>query len=172
MIAVGGLSGTGKSLLARALAVFVPPAPGALVVRSDVERKLMFDVGETKRLPPAAYEADANAKVYRILTTKAARIAAAGHSVIVDAVYARAEERACLAAAAVSAKVAFRGLFLVADLKTRLARVSARTRDASDADARVAREQEDFITGRIEWAEIDASGPPDETLRRARTALK
>src|SRR6185369_10194141 len=39
LIAVGGLSGTGKSVLARALAPDIPPAPGAVVLRTDVERK-------------------------------------------------------------------------------------------------------------------------------------
>ena len=42
LIAVGGLSGTGKSLLARALAPAISPAPGAVVLRSDVERKVLF----------------------------------------------------------------------------------------------------------------------------------
>ena len=38
-----------------------------------------------------------------------------------------------------SAGVPFRGLFLTADLATRVARVGTRERDASDADAAVAR---------------------------------
>ena len=39
LVAVGGLSGSGKSRLARELASFVGPAPGARVVRSDIARK-------------------------------------------------------------------------------------------------------------------------------------
>src|SRR6185503_15879044 len=50
LIAIGGLSGTGKSLLAHALAPGFPPLPGAVVLRSDVERKALFRVGETDRL--------------------------------------------------------------------------------------------------------------------------
>ena len=42
LIAIGGLSGTGKSSLARELAPHVAPAPGALWLRSDVERKKSF----------------------------------------------------------------------------------------------------------------------------------
>ncbi len=42
LVAVGGLSGTGKSLLARALAPALPPLPGAVVLRSDVERKTLY----------------------------------------------------------------------------------------------------------------------------------
>src|SRR4030088_2978326 len=53
MVAVGGLSGTGKSVWARALAL--EPLPGAVVLRSDIARKHRFLVGETVRLPPNAY---------------------------------------------------------------------------------------------------------------------
>src|SRR3984893_11986062 len=41
-IAVAGLSGTGKTRLARALAPHIVPIPGAVIVRSDVERKTLF----------------------------------------------------------------------------------------------------------------------------------
>jgi len=172
LIAVGGLSGTGKSLLAHNLAPAVQPAPGALVLRSDVERKLLLNVAETERLPEAAYHADVNAKVYKILCEKAARIVRAGHSAIVDAVFARADERNAVAAVASSHGAAFHGLFLDADLKTRLARVGTRIRDASDADASVARSQETFDLGPIAWTQIDASGAANDTLMRARSALK
>jgi predicted kinase len=131
LVAVGGLSGTGKSILARALAPHVMPSPGAVLLRSDVERKSLFGVGETDRLPAEAYSTDAGARVYAALNAKARRIIAAGHSVVVDAVFARPEERA--AVGALSDR--FHGLFLTADLATRVARVGARHGDASDADA-------------------------------------
>lgn len=172
LIAVGGLSGTGKSLLARNLAPDVQPAPGALVLRSDVERKLLLNVAENERLPEGAYHADVNARVYKILCEKAARIVRAGHSAIVDAVFARADERNAIAAVARASRAAFNGLFLVAELKTRLARVGTRIRDASDADAAVARSQETFDLGPIEWTKIDASESANDTLTRARAALK
>jgi ribose 1,5-bisphosphokinase PhnN len=59
----------------------------------------------------------------------------------------------------------------MADLATRLARVGRRSRDASDADARVAREQEAYDLGAMEWSKIDASGTPDDALKNARAAL-
>jgi len=167
LIAVGGLSGTGKSALARALAPEVAPEPGAVVLRSDVERKRLFAVGETDRLPAEAYDEDATAKVYGMLADKARRVLAAGHSAVVDAVFARAQERAAMAAVARSCGVAFHGLFLVADLTTRIARVTSRQRDASDADAAVARLQEGYDVGPLDWIEVDASGTPGETLARA-----
>src|SRR5262249_43347117 len=93
LLAVGGLSRTGKSVLARGLAADIAPLPGAVLLRSDVERKLLFGIAETKRLPAEGYSAEATANVYRSLCTKAERIIAAGHGAIVDAVFARQGER-------------------------------------------------------------------------------
>ena len=170
-IAVGGLSGTGKTRLARALAPHIAPMPGAVIVRSDVERKTIFGAGETEKLPAAAYAPDVTARVYAAIADKARRIVASGHSAIVDAVFAKAEERDALTAAAQAAKVPVQGLFLTADLATRIARVGGRTNDASDADTAVAQAQEDYDFGTLEWPKIDASGTVVETLARARAAL-
>ena len=51
LIAIGGLSGTGKSTLAAALA----PCLGARVLRSDVIRKRLFGVAPETQLPASAY---------------------------------------------------------------------------------------------------------------------
>ena len=97
LVAIGGLSGTGKSQLARALGAEFLPAPGALWLRSDVERKAQFGVAETDRLPETAYTRDVTARVYATLADKARRALGAGHSVIVDAVFADSGERATIA---------------------------------------------------------------------------
>jgi aminoglycoside phosphotransferase family enzyme/predicted kinase len=170
LVAVGGLSGTGKSLLARTLATALPPSPGAVVLRSDVERKLLFGVAETERLPETAYTADATARVYASLVEKAQRATAAGHSAVVDGVFAQSAERAAIEKAAGNAE--FQGLFLAAGVETRLARLGTRTGDASDADAKVARMQDQFDLGRITWSRVDASGTAEDTLIRARAMLK
>jgi aminoglycoside phosphotransferase family enzyme/predicted kinase len=171
LVAIGGLSGTGKSALARALAPALRPAPGAVVLRSDFERKALFGLAETDRLPPEGYAQAVTASVYSILADKAWRVAGAGHSVIADAVFARAEERAAIAQAAQAARTTFYGLFLTADLATRVARIGARAHDASDADAAVARQQERYELSALDWTMIDASGSPAETLARARAAI-
>ncbi len=170
LVAVGGLSGTGKSVLARGIAPDAKPLPGAVLLRSDVERKVMFGAAETDKLPAEAYTQEAGARVYASLYEKAQRILAAGHSVVVDAVFARAEERTAVAEAARGAN--FHGLFLTADLATRVARIGARRNDASDADARIAREQENYDLDGIAWSKVDASGTPDDTLRHARAAMR
>lgn len=171
LVAVGGLSGTGKSALARALAPLLLPLPGAVVVRSDVERKHLFHRVEHEPLPPEAYRVEVNSEVYARVMERAGQVVAAGHSAIADAVFARQEERAAIAQVAARHNVPFVGLYLVADLETRLRRVGARTRDASDADASVARAQERYALGTIDWLKIDASGTPEQTLQRAQTAI-
>jgi aminoglycoside phosphotransferase family enzyme/predicted kinase len=170
-VAVGGLSGTGKSKLARMLAPEVEPMPGAVVVRSDVERKALFGIDETEKLPAEAYGEAVTAQVYALLADKARRVVAAGHSVIVDAVFARPQERAVIAAAAKSSNLPLQGLFLTADIAIRIKRVGGRARDASDADAAVAQAQERYDLGALEWLAVDASGTPEITLARAKTAL-
>jgi aminoglycoside phosphotransferase family enzyme/predicted kinase len=171
MVATGGCSGTGKSALARALAPALGPLPGAVVLRSDAERKAMFDRDESAPLPPAAYEPQVTARVYALIADQARRAAAAGHGAILDAVFARPGERELAEASAAVLGVRFRGLFLQAPLATRLARVGGRSHDASDADAAVVRAQESYDLGALEWKQVDASGSPDDTLRRAQAVL-
>ena len=85
--------------------------------------------------------------------------------------FATAPERDALAAAAKAAKVPLQGLFLTANLATRIARVGGRAKDASDADAAVVEAQENYDLGAPEWPKIDASGTLVDTLGRARAAL-
>jgi aminoglycoside phosphotransferase family enzyme/predicted kinase len=162
LVAIGGLSGTGKSVLAGTLAPDIPPVPGAIWLRSDSERKYLFGVGDTEPLGAEAYRPEITASVYATLAEKAQRCLAAGHSVIADAVFARTEERALIEKAAAGKR--FQGLFLTADLPTRLTRVGLRANDASDANCDVAARQEAYDVGRLDWPIIDAAGSAAETL--------
>src|SRR3984957_1387575 len=171
LVAVGGLSGTGKSVLGRALAPSVMPEPGAIVLRTDVLRKLQFGVDETDRLPENAYQPEMTAKIYELLVQRALRIFAQGHSVIVDAVFARESERAAIRDAARTLNARFVGLFLQADLATRLNRLGRREGDASDATPEIAVLQEKYSIGAIDWTLIDASGTPEQTLKRCQAII-
>jgi uncharacterized protein len=171
LVGIGGLSGTGKSQLAATLAPELAPSPGAIVLRSDVERKALEGRREDEHLPAEAYTAEKSARVYAMLVEKAGRIIAAGHSAIVDAVFARPQERDALRNVAQARGVAFHGLFLTTDLATRVARVGSRRGDASDADRTVARAQEQYVLGHNDWRLIDASGVPESTLAHARKLL-
>lgn len=171
LIAVGGLSGTGKSVLARALAPIVAPEPGAVVLRSDVIRKQLFQIGHTDRLPPSAYQPEVTARVYEMLMQRARQVLAQGHSAVADAVFARESERDDVAALARACGVPLDGLFLVADLATRQSRIGGRQTDASDATQEVAALQEHYNIGHVDWETIDASGTQAQTLQRCRDAI-
>ena len=171
LIAVGGLSGTGKSTLAAVLAPGIGAAPGALHVRSDLERKSLLGVEETERLPDGAYDAATTAKVYALLIEKARAGLAGSHCVVVDAVFSQPEERAGIGAVATAQSVPFTGLWLTAGREAMLRRVAARTGDASDATPAIVERQIARGAGAIDWTEIDAGGTPGETLKRAKRAL-
>lgn len=167
LLAIGGLSGTGKSTLARELAPEIGAAPGAVVLRSDLIRKSLFGVSPTTPLGAEAYTASVTGQVYRTLAARAAEVMRAGHSAIVDAVHGTASERAAVAAAARAAGVEFTGLWLEAPLEVLTGRVEARQADASDATADVVRRQADEIGEADGWERVDASGSVAAVRRRA-----
>ncbi len=167
LIAVGGFSGTGKSTLAAALAPTIGGAPGALHLRSDLERKALFGVAETVRLPGESYSQAASDRVYRLLFDKASIALAAGQSVIVDAVFSKPSERAAIERLATDQAHRFDGVWLTADRDTLVGRVESRTGDASDATSSVVMDQLGRGAGEITWHQIDAGGTAEDTLAKA-----
>lgn len=153
LIAIGGLSGSGKSTRAAGMAPVVWPSipPGAVILRSDIERKRLSGAAETEKLPPEAYTPAVTEKVYARLRTLAARVLAAGYCVIVDAVHARESERDAIEDVACQAGATFMGMWLEAPPEELMKRVEARTGDASDADGAVVRRQLDYDLGDIRW---------------------
>jgi aminoglycoside phosphotransferase family enzyme/predicted kinase len=171
LVAVGGLSGTGKSTLAQALAPALLPAPGARVIRSDVVRKRLAGVAPETRLPPQSYSREAAHRVYAALQAETRTALAAGYCVIADATFLRPEERQAIAATARAAAVPFTGLWLEAPGDVLMTRVAARETDASDADRAVLARQLALETGAVGWRRVDASRGMAETIAAARQAL-
>ena len=172
LIAVGGLSGTGKSVAAADLAPSIGAAPGALILRSDVIRKRLLAVERDRRAPTSAYEPDITQRVYDAIERHAGRALAAGQSVIADAVFAKPEERAALADLAARLNVPFLGVWLEADRGHRLARVAGRSGDVSDADGAVVALQDRFDLGRLTWPVVDANGEKRSTLAQIHRLMK
>src|SRR5271169_4154474 len=167
LVAIGGLSGTGKSTLAAALA----PSLGARVLRSDVIRKRLFEVAPETRLPASAYTAQVSCRVYQTRRRKAANALAAGYSVIVDAVSLKPSERQSFVTVAEAAGVPFAGIWLEAPPGTMDRRLRARRDDASDASPEVLAQQLRQDTGTVEWVRIAAGGDPESCLSAARRSL-
>lgn len=172
LIAVGGLSGTGKTTIARGLAPDIGRAPGAVHLRTDVLRKRQAGVALTERLPAGSYTKEASEAVYADLFAQARTVLAAGQAVILDAVFAAPGERAEAERIAAEAGVGFSGIWLEADPAALAERVEGRSGDASDATADVVRAQTSYDLGAIDWRRVGAGGPRDATLRAAKDALE
>ena len=100
VVAIGGLPGTGKSTLARALAPDLGNAPGALVLRSDEIRKRLHGVAPEQRLPQSAYSDAASEAVFAALAALVRETAAGGHAVIADATFIDPRHRTMVETAA------------------------------------------------------------------------
>ncbi len=155
VVAVGGLMGTGKTTLARALAPALGPAPGALVLRSDEVRKRRRGVAPEQRLPADAYAEAESRAVFAELNRAVAETAAAGHAAIADATWLDPAHRRAVAAAA--GAVRFLGVWLEAPLPVLEARIAARHGDASDATVAVLRRAAQSAQRPADWLVVDAS---------------
>ena len=163
LVAIGGISGTGKTSIAQEAAPLIGATPGALHLRTDVERKVMQGVSLDQKLSPEAYAAEARDEVYRRVFKKAEVALNAGHSVIVDAVFPEEAGRASLCELAHRTNAAFWGFWLEADASIVRERLGARTADASDADACIAEVQMKTVEPPLDWIKIDASGSASAT---------
>jgi aminoglycoside phosphotransferase family enzyme/adenylate kinase family enzyme len=171
LIAVGGLSGTGKSTLARALAPTLGAPVGAIHLRTDEIRKRIAGVSQDTRLPPESYTREASQKVYAALARCTAAALKAGQTVIADAVFAAPAERTAFERIAFEEKARFAGLWLEGPTSTLQSRLTARKGDASDADVNVLHKQLAHDTGKISWHRLDASTDAETTARAARELI-
>ncbi len=171
LIAIGGLSGSGKSRLARHLAPLVGGAPGARIVRTDCTRKRLLGVPLTQRLDPSQYGLDAARRTYAALFEEVRKALAAGQSVIADGVFAQPEERAAIEAVATESGVPFQGLWLDTQPRVLEERVIGRRHNVSDATAGVVRMQLAYDLGEMGWPRLDTSGAKEATEAMARHRL-
>jgi hypothetical protein len=154
LIAVGGLSGSGKTTVAGLLLEHL----GAVRVRSDVERKrlagLRADARGGNAFGAGLYAPEMTARTYARLHEVAGIVLGAGHPVVVDAAMLQRAERDALRAHADRLGVRCECIWCEAPwptLQARVARRQARARDASDATVAVLRRQRQF-------AELPAEG--------------
>jgi hypothetical protein len=157
LVAIGGFSGSGKSTLALALAPSVGAVPGAIVIRSDEIRKRLCGVLPLQRLGPDGYSQEMSERVYATAADRARAAVREGHSVIVDAVFSRPEDRAAIERSATGLSVPFVGLWLDVPEPVLIARIEQRQNDPSDANADVIRMQRRQPIGDVTWHRIDAS---------------
>lgn len=155
LIAVGGLSGTGKSTVARQVAPRLPGPCGARWLRTDAIRKALAHKQAGEPLPDQAYAPGARAVIYDILAARSREAVAAGSWVIADATFREHQARADIQAAAGGRP--FLGFWLTAPTDVRVARVAGRRGDPSDATAEVARAQVEPVDLGAAWRRVDAA---------------
>ncbi len=172
LVAIGGLSGSGKSSVARALAPQLGRFPGAVQVRSDVERKRLFGVDPDQRLPERGYAPEISGIVYAGCRKRAELTLAGGQSVVFDAVQARPEEREAVAKLAEVAGADFVGIWLDAPAEVLRGRVQAREGDVSDATPDVVEAQLAYEIGRQSFATVDAGRPLDKVVRSCLATIR
>jgi aminoglycoside phosphotransferase family enzyme/predicted kinase len=151
LMAIGGLSGSGKTTRALQVAPDIGRVPGAVVVRSDVERKRLAGIALEERMPAGSYTPEASGKVYAAMIERAEQALRAGQSVVLDAVFARPGERQSVEALARKVGVTFDGLWLDVPKEVAQQRVAARKGDASDATPAVIERQFGYDLGEITW---------------------
>ena len=171
LIAIGGLSGTGKSSAAHSVAWRVGVAPGAIHLRSDRIRKRLMGARDNDRLRPSDYTAATAARVYGEMLELAAQALVAGHSVVIDAVFAQRDEREAVAQMASGLNVPFHGFWLDTPQALLETRLSQRIGDASDADIAVLHKQLTYDLGAIDWLKVDASGSRESVAERISQSL-
>ena len=161
LFAVGGMSGTGKTTLARAVAPQLGASPGAVVLRSDEIRKRLSGVAPTDRLPPGAYAPGMSDRVHAALFAEATSLLAAGRSVILDATFLDPEHRGAAADLADRLGLPFAAVWLEGTPEVLKTRLAGRSGDASDADVQTLEQQAKRDAGSIAWprlrAELDAT---------------
>lgn len=170
VVAVGGLSGSGKSRAARELAPYLA-APGALVLRSDVIRKRLSGRKPWDKLAKEDYTQGSSDRTYAALTAQAAEALAGGWPVIADAVFSKPAERAAIEAVARDGGVSFTGLWLEAEPAIAEQRILMRRRNASDATPEVLKAQLSYDVGPLAWTRVDSSFAKDRTDRACRKAV-
>lgn len=150
-IAIGGISGSGKSTVSSLLAKKLNCVP----IRSDAIRKHLIGIDPYSKAPESAYSKEINEKVYEGL--KERELLAGNYSTILDATFLNKEP---------PSKNSF-WLTIPASLAEE--RVLSRTNDISDATKEVVSKQSDKIPKG--WIPIDASRAPELIVEEIRRCL-
>ena len=133
LIAMHGLSGSGKTVLSQQL---IPRLP-AIRVRSDIERKRHYGLAETDgsgaHVGKGIYDRSARTRIYETLATAAESSLRIGQHVIVDAAFLNRGDRQHFQVLATRLDANFVIIDVHADPDELLRRVQLRQRDAGDA---------------------------------------
>lgn len=178
LVLMSGLSGSGKTWLARQLAERL----SAVHVRSDVERKRRAGLGalaaSNARVGQGLYSEETSAAVYDSLAGIATSVLSGGFSVVIDATFLRRAQRTRFVELSASRGVPLRLIQCEAPepvLRARIMERSRSRRDASEADLKVlewqiAHREPLAPEEEIETVRVDTAHP--DVLNRTLGALR
>ncbi|EDM77662.1 hypothetical protein PPSIR1_13955 [Plesiocystis pacifica SIR-1] len=174
LLLVGGLPGTGKSVLAQGLS----ERGGFQWIRTDTVRKSLAGLAPSERGSAELYSKIWTERTYAACLAEAEATCTAGGRAIVDATFVSGARRSQFVDAAARWGVAVH--FLVLDLPPEIARARIEARagegsDPSDADFAVYEALSELWSpvdaSACPWDSVDASGTPAQTLDAACAAL-
>ena len=173
IMACGGLSGSGKSRVAREIAPELTYPLSAIVIRDDIVRKQLAGTDFNDTLGEDYYTPEKERLVYREMRRQAKQAILAGYPVILDALFYDPNQRKKAEDLAKRLKVSFEGFWMEAPLAMRSRRVQERLNNPSDVKKEselIAQLSEDV--GDVTWRCIYTSGTREETLAKVRSFLK
>ena len=173
IIACGGLSGSGKSRIAREISGKMCPAPGGIILRDDVIKKQITGLVPHQKFDKTNDSPAFQKIVYDVLRQQAETAIKTGSCVIVDAMFDNEEERKSFADLAHRMQVPFIGLWMDAPLSVRKERVRRRKRTPSDVrKVQELESQLNLKTGKITWHKINTNQIKEETIEQVVALLK
>ncbi|AFY37253.1 hypothetical protein Lepto7376_0858 [[Leptolyngbya] sp. PCC 7376] len=143
VVMMSGLSGSGKSTVARRCARLW----NAIHIRSDAARKHLGGVSLDAKAPDSLYSAEMTEKTYARLTELGVLLAKQGFTVILDAKFDRISQRKDVMAACEAEGLPYQILYCQAPTSTLEQRLQDRNDDISDATADLLQTQIDNAEG-------------------------
>lgn len=166
LIACGGLSGSGKSRVAREIGGLMNPAPGAVILRDDVVKKQINGCPINEHFDPVCDTPVVERVVYDVLRQQARTALESGSCVIVDALFYDEKERFAIEELAKGMNIPFIGIWMDAPLSVRAERVHLRKRNPSDVISQEELEQQlSLKTGEIHWNQVSTNKTREEAVR-------
>lgn len=173
VVAIGGLSGAGKTTLGRALS----PRFMAVHVRSDAVRKHLYGCPVEAKAPLAAYNEEHSEKTYRGLEERLGFVLDSGFNAVIDGVYADESDRDSLENICHHKGIQFTGIWcsVPADVaqKRIVARMQHRSGDEGEYDTDLVHHEKQLLLnpGRITWHRLDTLYGVEQLVDRCMSLL-
>lgn len=172
LMALAGLSGSGKSTITKAIAKELSEQSdiNVVILDSDPIRKDILGVAHTTRLGEDAYAWDVTKKVIAEMDHRTKDALQKGTSVLLTSILVEEAHRQAKQKLAEECGAAFIGIWLDAPTHVLLERVEKRSlqdKDASDANTEIVKKQVEAQEAVTDWPKINSHGSVEEVVSAA-----